>query len=56
VLYDSEAQTVTLFRLPYPTGSLAEDLASHRFCRNIPTLQRYAELLRTWNSRSAEGA
>lgn len=45
VLYDSKAQTVTLFRLSYPTDQLRRELASHRFSRNLPTLKRYQDLL-----------
>jgi len=46
VLYDSSSGTVTLFRLPYPTEQLFRELASHHFCRNLPTMQRYMDLLR----------
>jgi hypothetical protein len=49
VLYDSDSETVTLFRIPYPTDSLYRQLSSHRFCRNLATLQRYMELLRQGN-------
>lgn len=45
VLYDSEAETVTLFRLPYPTDKLLRELASQRFYSHIPTMKRYLELL-----------
>jgi hypothetical protein len=45
VLYDRRSQTITLFRLPFPTDELRRELASHRFCLNLPTLQRYLELL-----------
>jgi hypothetical protein len=45
-LYDSGARTVTLFRIAYDTGPLLEELSSHRFCRNLPTIKKYIELLR----------
>ncbi len=45
VLYDSGEATITLFRIPYDTAPLCEALASHRFCRNLPTLKKYIELL-----------
>lgn len=45
VLYDDDTDTVTLFRIPYPVDKLYKDLASCRFCRNIPTLRRYMELI-----------
>ncbi|HOV85872.1 MAG TPA: metallophosphoesterase family protein [Syntrophobacteraceae bacterium] len=45
VLYDSEAETVTLFRVPYPTRRLMEELTSHPFHRNLPTMKKYIELL-----------
>jgi hypothetical protein len=45
VLYDSSAGTVTLFRIAYPTGRLRDELASHRFVRNLPTIQSYINLL-----------
>lgn len=44
-LLDSEAGTLTLFRLPYPTEELRRELAEHRFARNLPTLRRYVDLL-----------
>lgn len=46
VLYDSTAQTLTLFRLPYPTATLQRELASNRFFANLPTLQRFNKLLK----------
>ncbi len=46
VLYDSDAQAVTLFRIAYDTGPLHEELSAHRFCRNLPTIKKYIELLR----------
>lgn len=45
VLYDSSSQTVTLFRLPFPTDELRRELAAHRFSLNLPTLRRYLDLL-----------
>jgi 3',5'-cyclic AMP phosphodiesterase CpdA len=45
VLYDSRAETVTLFRLNYPVSALRSELASHRFIRNLPTIRKYIELL-----------
>lgn len=44
-LLDTDRMTVTLFRLPYPLQRLHEELANHPFCRNLPTLKRYMELL-----------
>jgi predicted phosphodiesterase len=44
-LYDSERQTVTLFRLPYPTQALRLELESHTFLSELSTLRRYRELL-----------
>ena len=45
VLYDDGAQTLTLLRIPFPRAALRRDLAENRFFRNIPTIQRYLELL-----------
>lgn len=45
VLYDSDAGTVTLHRLPYETRRLRRDLDSHFFARNLRTLQDYINLL-----------
>jgi hypothetical protein len=45
VLYDSSAQTITLFRLPYETNQLRDELATHFFARNLPTLQKYVALI-----------
>jgi len=47
VLYDSSSETITLFRIPYPTDQLQRELASHFFTRNLPTLRKYEELLGT---------
>lgn len=46
VLLDTDAAIVTLFRLPYPLRALHQELDNHRFCRNLPTIRRYIELLR----------
>jgi predicted phosphodiesterase len=43
--YDSEAETVALYRLPYPVERLRRELASHFFGRNLPTLQKFVKLL-----------
>jgi hypothetical protein len=45
VLYDSNEQTITMFRIPFDTKPLAEALSSHRFYRNIPTMKKYIEVL-----------
>jgi predicted phosphodiesterase len=45
VLYDSSAETITLLRIPYETEALRQELGSHFFARNLPTLQRYVALL-----------
>jgi hypothetical protein len=45
VFYDSRAETITLFRIPYPTGQLRKDLTSHTFIRNLPTIRKYIDLL-----------
>jgi predicted phosphodiesterase len=45
VLYDSNAGTVTLFRITYPTGRLHRELSSHTFIRNLPTIRNYINLL-----------
>jgi hypothetical protein len=47
VLYDSAEQTITMFRIPFDTGRLALALSSHRFFRNIPTIRKYIDLLRS---------
>lgn len=54
VLYDSDRETVTLFRIPYDTSRTCDRLASHRFCRNLPTLQKYIALLRSRPSGTDE--
>jgi predicted phosphodiesterase len=45
VVYDTGAGTVTLVRIPYATARLRDELASHRFIRNLPTIQNYLKLL-----------
>jgi predicted phosphodiesterase len=45
VLYNSDSRELTLFRRPFPRSELSRELAEHRFCRNIPTIQRYIQLL-----------
>lgn len=45
VLFDSVQGLISLFRIPYPTENLLRDLSANRFCRNIPTIQRYMDLL-----------
>ncbi len=41
VLLDSSAQTLTLFRIPYPLDQLCKDLSNNRYCRNLKTLFPY---------------
>jgi hypothetical protein len=41
VLLDCSAQTLTLFRIPYPLDQLREDLSNNRYCRNLKTLLPY---------------
>jgi predicted phosphodiesterase len=48
VLYDSERETLTLFRLPYDPAQLSKELASERFSRNLPTIQSYWHLLQSF--------
>ncbi|GLI33944.1 metallophosphoesterase family protein [Desulforhabdus amnigena] len=45
VLYDTDRKTVTLYRIPYPQARLYEELASHHFCGNLPTIRRFMDLL-----------
>ena len=52
VLYDSESQTLELFRIPYDTRPLWKALSAHRFCRNLPTIGKYVELLEVESRRS----
>jgi predicted phosphodiesterase len=49
-LYDSAAETLTLYRLPYPTEDLDRELGQHRYCSNLKTIQQYRELLRKFNA------
>ncbi len=44
-LYDSSAETVTLFRIAYPVDLLRSELSSHNFIRNLPTIRNYINLL-----------
>jgi predicted phosphodiesterase len=43
VLLDSGAQTITLFRIPYPNGPLRQELSNNRYCRNLKTLLPYLD-------------
>jgi len=45
VLYDSNAGTITLFRITYQADQLRNELASNLFIRNLPTIQNYLKLL-----------
>lgn len=45
VLFDSGEQTITLFRLPYPTEQLHQELDAHRFYMNLPAMKKYLGLL-----------
>jgi predicted phosphodiesterase len=45
-LYDVDMDTITLFRLCYPTQALCSDLEAHPFLSNLTTLQRYRQLLK----------
>ena len=45
VLYDSESETLTLFRLPYAVTRLYEELSSQLFACNLPTIQKYLSLI-----------
>lgn len=47
VLHDSSQGTVTIFRVPFETKKLLAQLSSHRFFRNLPTIKKYIETLRT---------
>ncbi len=47
VLYDSSRGTIMLFRIPFDTKNLLAQLSSHRFFRNLPTIKKYIETLRT---------
>jgi predicted phosphodiesterase len=47
VLLDSAAQTITLFRIPYPLGPLRQELSNNRYCRNLKTLLPYLDLERS---------
>lgn len=47
VLYDSRKQAITLFRVPFDPAGLLGELSSHRFFRNLPTIGKYINTLRT---------
>jgi predicted phosphodiesterase len=45
VLFDSDAQTITLFRTTYEAHRLHHELASHLFMRNLATIKNYIKLI-----------
>jgi hypothetical protein len=45
IVYDRRMGTITLFRVTYPTDRLREELTSHPFIRNLPTIRNYITLL-----------
>jgi predicted phosphodiesterase len=45
VLYDTTEETITLFRLPFPTERLYRELGSHFFAPTLPTMRDYLALL-----------
>jgi hypothetical protein len=45
VLYDSSRETLTFFRLAYPTEGLYRELLNHPLLTNTQTIQRYRTLL-----------
>ncbi len=45
VLYDTDEETITLFRLPFSTGRLYGELKSHFFMTALPTIKKYIDLL-----------
>jgi predicted phosphodiesterase len=49
-IYDSTEEAVTLYRLKYPTQVLCCELMSNLYFRNIPTIQRYIEMLKERNA------
>jgi len=49
VLYDSDEEEVTFFRIPYDVWNVAEELRLNRFFRNIETIQRYIRTAYAWN-------
>jgi hypothetical protein len=53
VLYDSDEQTLTLFRAPYSTERLRSELREHPYCRNLETLKKYVDLLEQWSLTNA---
>jgi predicted phosphodiesterase len=48
VLYDSEQESITLYRLPFPTGRLAGELQAHFFGPTLPTVRKYIDLLQSY--------
>ena len=52
VLYDNASGELTLLRRQFPRDRLCRDLESNRFCRNIPTIRRYIDLLKSAASTS----
>jgi predicted phosphodiesterase len=53
VLYDSGAGTLTLHRFAYDTRGLHDELRSHFFACNLPTLKEFADLLEKGFHRGA---
>ncbi|MGC9195855.1 MAG: metallophosphoesterase family protein [Syntrophobacteraceae bacterium] len=45
VLYDTEEKTITLYRLPFATGSLCKELESHFFGPTLAQIRKYIDLL-----------
>lgn len=45
VVLDTGAGEITLFRVPYENARLRDELVSHPFIRNLPTIQKYIRLL-----------
>lgn len=52
VLFDSISRELTLLRLSYPLDPLCRELRCNRFCRNIPTIRQYIQLLESTASAS----
>lgn len=48
-LFDSQAKSLTLFRIPYPRERLKEELESHRFAHNLQTIKKYIRGLSAWS-------
>lgn len=53
VLFDTDRCAITLFRLPYASARLYDELTEHRFAAGLETLRKYAELLKSWNTGDA---